>query len=439
MGLLDLLTGNNNSEALSIRKSAQQLQSQYPNLKLDYPTEPVKPEVGKLFLQKMLLEINQQSQGEAARNTKVFDEQLKELSNEQAAHQKAQQQGEGLLNAAGDFAPGFEPALAQNRFAPDVRAQLLEQLQNSGGLTPEAQTQVKPGIAQLGASLATGQIKTPISDASYSKNILPNAPPTPKNALEDVNRKVSQTGVGSLTPGEKELWDHQQSIATARAQAYSAARPYAVIDTTENNTPKFVTGDELKKAQTAEPGRYAPPGPELKALNQNQFIADLRGSVALTKESLTNLKTEFTPEFRAKVAFALRSNDPHSAIDTLISSQFAKNLTPDQMQYVTDITQLHEQLLTMRSVLGAGQGSDELRAAIRATAPGAGTPTKEYGLVQLDKINKTIDRLAPYILKANPRKDMGGAAAPQAPAANETKIINGVTYEKRSDGKWYKP
>ncbi len=117
--------------------------------------------------------------GEQIANKKqTFDLQSKELSAEQQAHQKAQQQGEGLLNAAGDFAPGFEPALAQNRVPPDVRAQLLEQLQNSGGLTAEAQAQVKPGIAQLGASLASGQIKTPLSEASYSKNILPNAPPT---------------------------------------------------------------------------------------------------------------------------------------------------------------------------------------------------------------------------------------------------------------------
>ncbi len=428
--LLDTLGGG--SQNIQQQKVAgAQMRQILTEAKVPIPQTPIPyDEMEKLY--------NGYISSKADQQKEIFNLQQKELSAEQQSQQTAQQQGEGMLSSVGRNFPGIVPGLQQGGTKPDVIGQFLEQLQNSGGLTPQAQAQVKPGIAALGGQMASGEIKTPLDKAQIGEAILPNAPPKAKNALEDINRKVSETGVASLTAGEKELWDHQQNIATARAQAYSAARPYAVIDTTENNTPKFVTGDELKKAQTAEPGRYAPPGPELTALNQNQFIADLRGSVALTKESLTNLKTEFTPEFRAKVAYALRSNDPHSAIDTLISSQFAKNLTPDQMQYVTDITQLHEQLLTMRSVLGAGQGSDELRAAIRATAPGPGTPTKEYGLVQLDKINKTIDRLAPYILKANPRKDMGGAATPQAPAEQETKVIGGITYKSLGNGRWEK-
>ena len=55
--------------------------------------------------------------------------------------------------------------------------------------------------------------------------------------------------------------------------------------------------------------------------------------------------------------------------------------------------------MAMRSVLGAGQGSEGLKNAIVATLPGPRTPTREYAAKQLDAFERALDRLSRSIPK----------------------------------------
>ena len=66
--------------------------------------------------------------------------------------------------------------------------------------------------------------------------------------------------------------------------------------------------------------------------------------------------------------------------------------------YITNLAQLKENAMAMRQVLGAGQGSDEMRAAITATLPTPRTPTRAYASTALDKFEGQLNRLSRGLL-----------------------------------------
>ena len=86
-------------------------------------------------------------------------------------------------------------------------------------------------------------------------------------------------------------------------------------------------------------------------------------------------------------------SDPASAIGAALRGGVLGNLSSEQQDYLINLSQLVENSMAMRSVLGAGQGSDDMRRAIRSTIPGPNTPSKDYALKQLDKFEAVLNRL----------------------------------------------
>ena len=202
---------------------------------------------------------------------------------------------------------------------------------------------------------------------------------------------------------KKRQLDIARTSAEARGEGFAKSRAVNVLDTLDGNRPKVVSlSDAL-----LNPDRYLPAGSGEKALNKTALIEDIRGNITNTRNFLKNLKTDFTPAQRAQLAYVLKSGDPKSSISAFMQGSVAATLTPDQVDYVTDIFQLIENGMAMRSVLGAGQGSDELRAAIRSTIPGATSPNKKFSVAQLDKFEQVINRLSAGIPKVPLRTDIG--------------------------------
>ncbi len=179
-----------------------------------------------------------------------------------------------------------------------------------------------------------------------------------------------------------------------RGASYGATRQYPVLDTKNGNRPIYVSADELNRAQTQEPGRYLASGPGTTALNKENLMEDIRGGIQQVRDALNNPNMpEFTARQKVKIAIAMRERDPRSAVSSLITAGDLGTVTPEQEDYLIAHSILAEQAMAMRTVLGAGQGSQDLRAAITNTFPGPTTPSKRYGLKQLDAFEKTIDRL----------------------------------------------
>ena len=171
------------------------------------------------------------------------------------------------------------------------------------------------------------------------------------------------------------------------------------LDTKNGNQIITLSNEEVANANKQEPGRYVSAAPGTKALAKTATVEDISDANQATKEALKNLKTDFTPGLRMKLAQVFKDRDPNSAFDNFMGSTFAQTLTPDQQDYVVAINQNLENAMAMRSVLGAGQGSHDLRAAIQRTIPGMLTPNKAMAFKQIDAFNNQLMRLARGIPK----------------------------------------
>jgi hypothetical protein len=183
-------------------------------------------------------------------------------------------------------------------------------------------------------------------------------------------------------------------IATAKergiAYAYGRAlyNQNFVLDT-EDGTVTNVNNLELAQ----HPGRYVDLANGQKIMKPASMVEDIRGNINQTRKAVKALDNNFDESFKADLALALRQSDPSSAISKLISSIGPDKMSPSQLDFLNSLNFLTENAMAMRTILGAGQGSDDLRSAITNTLPGVMSPNKEYAQKQLDLFEKTLDRL----------------------------------------------
>jgi hypothetical protein len=261
--------------------------------------------------------------------------------------------------------------------------------------------------AEMKDILGSAQPKPPPSEAG---KIAPEIEaqigtrPDPKDypqGAKDPEYKAASTAWGAAAEKIK----NREAAATgeARGFAYGRGRFYSMLDTEGGNVPVMVTGEEIQD----HPGRYISAGAGAPALTKTALIEDIRGAIGLTRESIGKMGNEsFNKTQRAWLAAGLAA--PAGQGSQYIDSLLRENLTEAQHDYVIRIFQLKENAMAMRSVLGAGQGSEDLRAAIIATLPGAGTPTREYADKQLQAFESQLNRLERGVPKVPLRTDIGG-------------------------------
>jgi hypothetical protein len=229
-----------------------------------------------------------------------------------------------------------------------------------------------------------------------------------------------------------------EKSAQARGESYAKARMVSMLDTQNGNSPVELSAADINRensdaaAQGRQP-RYIPAGASQSALNKTALIEDIRGNIGQTRDALKGLKEDFPQSVRAKLAVALTDRDPRSAVSALISGELLGSLTEDQQSYVQSIAQLTENAMAMRSVLGAGQGSEELRQAIMNTIPNVLTPNRKYAMNQLQLFENTLNRL----MRGVPQVPLRGGGNPQPtakPAGSVPKISNDTEYDALPSG-----
>ena len=255
----------------------------------------------------------------------------------------------------------------------DAKAQLAQQY----GLTPEQSREFVFGLKTDGTKVSAADQENKFLDIQSRINQkLPVSPA--EQAFANAYQKMKTMGA--------------TSAAQIRVEGLGEIRQIPVIDTQNGNSLIYANANDINAANKATPGRFVPAGEGSKALSKTALIEDIRGNVQAVRQSLQNMP-EFSPTMRAQVAVALKSRDPRSAISSLVGSEAAKSLTPQQQDYLINTSLLIENAMAMRSVLGAGQGSEDLRSAITATIPGPTTPTKGYASKQLDTFEQVLNRL----------------------------------------------
>ena len=246
----------------------------------------------------------------------------------------------------------------------------------------------KPATAASGEIAFQGALAKVFKEGKMSPEVMTD----PKAITEVI------TNSASLTPEEKDSALAHLASKTTPASQGGVARIRGAMQMTSRITPAI---DSTTGALTlvnpqevnATPGRYIPATQGAQALTKEAGFAELNRIVDLTHDSLTGLKTPFSTEQRAKMAMALRSPNPASAWDAFFHSSVGEALTPDQADYVTALASLNENAMALRSIQGMGQGSDQLRGAIHAMLPGAGTPSPQYAERQLNIIKAMMQTL----------------------------------------------
>jgi hypothetical protein len=254
----------------------------------------------------------------------------------------------------------------------------------------------------------TGQVLDPATGQRYNAGD-PNNPPEVNAMFAGADKVLNATR------------DFQTKLVNLRGPSYNAARPMPSYDTWNGNAPTVVPFSEY----TRQPGRYLPAGPADKAIAKENLMEDIAGTSQLTREAINNLKEDFPPDMKAKIALAMRADDPHAAIDQLLASGALGSLTADQQDFLIATRQLSENAMAMRSVLGAGQGSEDVRRAITATLPGLLSPDRSYALRQLDAFDRTIARLHRGVPRVplNEEPFTGGGAQPLGGGARGSRSI----------------
>jgi hypothetical protein len=207
-----------------------------------------------------------------------------------------------------------------------------------------------------------------------------------------------------------------------RAMIFVNGRLYPTLDTEMGNAPSFANPNQIQ----GSPGRFLPSGPGTTALNKTALLEDIRGNVQQVRQSLQAIP-DFNTMDKAKIAVALRHRDPRGTVNALINSGAINSMSPAQQEYLINVTNLVENAMAMRSVLGAGQGSDDLRAAIMATIPGPSTPSREYAMKQLDTFERVLDRLGAGVPRVQLRG--GGQEAPEGHGPAQGGYVIGRSYQ----------
>jgi hypothetical protein len=223
---------------------------------------------------------------------------------------------------------------------------------------------------------ATGQA----IDQATGKRYNPNDPNNPS----EVNAMI--LGAAQMAQKKEAL---QVRLAGMRGATYNATKPMVVLDSANGNSPTVTTFGDMQK----QPGRYVPAGEADKAIAKENLMQDIAGTSQITRKAITNMKDDFPEAAKIKIAAAMRADDPHASLDQLIASSALGSLTAEQQDFLIATRQLAENAMAMRSILGAGQGSQDVRSAVRDTLPGLLSPDKSYALRQLNAFDATINRL----------------------------------------------
>jgi hypothetical protein len=231
---------------------------------------------------------------------------------------------------------------------------------------------------------------------------------------------------------EVHLIGEASNLATAleRGKAFAYGRAlYNYKNVIDTGTGEITNVNNLDIAQN--PDKYIDASTGQKIMNKASLVEDIRGNIDQTRSAVKNLDNDFDAVFRTNLAVALRQPDPRSAISSLISSIAPEEMSPSQLDFLNSLNFLTENAMAMRSVLGAGQGSEDLRNAIIRTLPGVMSPDKAYAQKQLDLFENTLDRLKKGIPMAKGGKPIlsGGTQTPKGSASTGK-----VKVRRKSDG-----
>lgn len=178
---------------------------------------------------------------------------------------------------------------------------------------------------------------------------------------------------------------------------------------TADGNVQAVSGTDLGNFLRSHPGAVVlSPGAVPRAMSQTAQFAEMHTAAKNARAAIQNLDRPFTAEQIGKLTLAMRSEDAgvlRNVVETMVGTQ---ELTSAQQDFVVWINQLNERAMSLRNVAGMGQGSEDMRKAIRATLPGVRSGSKNLALKQLDAFENQINLLEKGVPVVPQRAGAGG-------------------------------
>lgn len=209
------------------------------------------------------------------------------------------------------------------------------------------------------------------------------------------------------------------ALTMARGQGFAASRAQyqmiPVLDKQNDNTLTYASAMDIAKDRS----RYedASKGASLGA--KEATFQDMDGASKNLKDAFQEMVAKgekFSPSQIAKMTAAMRDDPSGSLLGDVISNlSIAKakdKLSPIQQRIAIAIKQNTENAFALRGVAGFGQGSEQLRGAIKSTLASF-TSSPEYALKQIEAYDQQRERIHRGIPKVSVRQ---GAGTPPAGA-----------------------
>lgn len=330
--------------------------------------------------------------------------------------------------AAGDEAMGLPEgtsrmtaeAAQQNAASNEgLRSARQEQIQQS----LNGEVRVMPEIAHaIGRDDLVGKTLSPIKYQQQVSNVLKSLGMKPMDL-----GALGTWGVSPITGKFAKISD--SSPSQLAGQRYMN-RPVAAINPETNQLEYMSGGDAV--ASHAAPGSQ---GAQIMS-KQAQF-KDIYSGIANMRHAVAGIGQEpLDATTIGKLTAATRETDPtisHQIFDTVLGTE---NLTPAQQDFVIAVQQLNERALSLRNLAGMGNGSDQMRAAIRATLPNAKSGSAQMMLKQLDSVTNLVDNLYTGVPRINTGSKTSNAVN-SSPSGGNTPN-GGPNLPKQSFGDWKK-
>lgn len=214
-----------------------------------------------------------------------------------------------------------------------------------------------------------------------------------------------KAALGDAQGAHKQKFGEQQQIAREGRAVLAGSKAVNMI--TADGRLQAVNGEDLPRFMRENPGAVeAGAGAGTQAMGKQALINDIRESAKNVGKNLAVLDRQGFD--RAKLASALA--DPNTTVGAYLQAIPRGSLDEQGQQFVSDLFNLREQAMAMRSVLGAGQGSEDMRRAILQTLPGVGSGSSGFGKKQLDNLIAVLGRLERGVPQTPMRPQTGGAA-----------------------------
>jgi hypothetical protein len=211
----------------------------------------------------------------------------------------------------------------------------------------------------------------------------------------------------SVHAEKAEKLENLKEVTRERGKAFNDSKTMRMID---NRTGRAVTiqysdykADVDRMAAMVDEAH--PYGRESNYVPQEDYnlyapranlMEDLRGGSRVIRKDIERLRAEGGLQFgdlADSLTAALASEHPYSTITAMVHQGALASLTPAQQKFVIDTAAMNEQAMSMRVILGAGGGAQDIRAAILGTLPSILSPSADFAAQQLDQFDGTLEAL----------------------------------------------